>query len=44
MDKLREFQYTELVLVGSWTVHVLIMHNDNSCLKKPHSTTDVNAG
>lgn len=43
MDKLREFKYTELVLVGSWTVHVLIMH-DNSCLKKPHSITDVNAG
>jgi len=45
MGKLTKFKYTELVLIGTWTVYVLIMHQDNSFyLKNPHSIRDVNAG
>ena len=37
--------YAELVLIGTWTMYVLIMHQDISFyLQKPHSIIDVNAG
>lgn len=44
MGKLNK-TYTELVLIGTWTVYVLIMHQEiYFYLQNPHSIIDVNAG